>query len=1247
MTRLQQSITHVLITLLVLGTTFGTFGVGHSLAQSGGNINALGKTATPATVAQEDTATVNLALDAQPCESTTLNPVSVALIIDQSGSMRNGKLTAAKQAAKSFIDNLSQGDQVAVISYGGDNDGDAGDDAWIRLALSADFTAARQAVDSIPLTGNTNIYAGLVKGKDTLEAAPPTHTRMAILLSDGYPTIGTNGIDYYSSWQNKVTSPIPANSARDAATSLKNAGITLYTIGLGSDIDEVLMRAMASTPEQYYQSPTTAELEQIYTDIAGQIERTTIIGKNARIVETFDKNRFEVLSAGDGGVVDPQAGTITWNLAEITNDQQFSYEVRPTFADGQFPASLTTTFNYTRADGCDAAGTAATYTAEAGATITVIPQAAVLVDPTTLTIKEGESADYSLRLARQPTSAVTLTVAYADVQVTPDPTTVTFTSGNWNTPQTVTVIALEGEPNEGEHSTLIVHEIASDDADYAALDVDSVQVNLSEPPADVCSETLDVMLVLDGSRSIGDHSFRQMMGFTSELVDAFTISPDDARFGLVQFASQDWGTRHLRLSGDTTALKHTIDSIRQLKGYTDIEEGLRLARTELQDNARTGVPQAVILFTDGQHNQPGDVYAEAEELHDAGIIVLAVAIGSDPSVDQLKSIVSDPNNYVFQVGNAAELTRIRESLVQTTCSSDLGPGPNDPPVAPQPLTVRSVEPHEGRNDTDTQVTIVGSGFSTGTAPTVALQRGQETFDLTNVTAVSATALQATVPAGFQPGRYDVVVTNPDGTQATATLAFTVLSSAPEIIEVIPAAGYATEETTVRVFGNNFADGISARLGTDLLETRRIDSNQLQMVVPAGMDPGAYDLTVTNPNGSQGMRTGAYTVLSSSGNNDLLGYSYELWVNPVVPRAGEPAQLTMQVHRLGGKQVLENVRVRFMRDSLDGEVLGETSVPFLDPANDTEATQPLEVTFPTTGTFEIYVEIDPGNVVLEDNENNNVVKRTITVAAPNGDQTPPVVQGIAINNGSTGETQERDVTVTINATDNGSGMSDILIVEFIYDLSAEQWIPVNVSDWQPFTQNPSTYDWTLDPTPGMHYLQVRVRDRAGNISVGNAQQVVSYAPTAEQVAFRQTRIYRYNLSDTQQMNIAMDVLSGDADLYVWSSREDQSARVSNLEGTADETVNIPGNEVVPGMYQVEVYGFQTSDYRLKVDIPSTQIGLAGAHPTALINPAANKPAPNVPVVPLTSVPDEWQGAVLSSPGPVATGDMQIYLPLVVR
>jgi hypothetical protein len=389
------------------------------------------------------------------------------------------------------------------------------------------------------------------------------------------------------------------------------------------------------------------------------------------------------------------------------------------------------------------------------------------------------------------------------------------------------------------------------------------------------------------------------------------------------------------------------------------------------------------------------------------------------------------------------------------------------------------------------------------------------------------------------------------------------------------------------------------------------------------------------------------VLSSSGNNDLLGYSYELWVNPVVPRAGEPAQLTMQVHRLGGKQVLENVRVRFMRDSLDGEVLGETSVPFLDPANDTEATQPLEVTFPTTGTFEIFVEIDPDNAVLEDNEDNNVVKRTITVAAPNGDQTPPVVQGIAINNGSTGETQERDVSVTINATDNGSGMSDILIVEFIYDLSAEQWVPVNVSDWQPFTQNPSTYDWTLDPTPGMHYLQVRVRDRAGNISVGNAQQVVSYAPTAEQVAFRQTRIYRYNLSDIQQMNIAMDVLSGDADLYVWSSREDQSARVSNLEGTADETVNIPGNEVVPGMYQVEVYGFQTSDYRLKVDIPSTQIGLAGAHPTTLITPAADKPAPNVPVVPLTSVPDEWQGAVLSSPGPTTTGDMSIYLPLVVR
>ncbi len=57
-----------------------------------------------------------------------------------------------------------------------------------------------------------------------------------------------------------------------AADVLKRAGVYIYTIGLGDDIDAGFLRTVASSPATYLQAPPAAQLADIYThQIAGTL----------------------------------------------------------------------------------------------------------------------------------------------------------------------------------------------------------------------------------------------------------------------------------------------------------------------------------------------------------------------------------------------------------------------------------------------------------------------------------------------------------------------------------------------------------------------------------------------------------------------------------------------------------------------------------------------------------------------------------------------------------------------------------------------------------------------------------------------------------------------------------------------------------------------------------------------------------------------------------------------------------------
>lgn len=103
----------------------------------------------------------------------------------------------------------------------------------------------------------------------------------------------------------------------------------------------------------------------------------------------------------------------------------------------------------------------------------------------TVVNEDGASDTYSLALASRPASDVTVTINPAAntavppvAQVVTSVPSVTFTSANWNTPQIITVTAINDATVEGDVNTVIHHKLQSADPAYSGLQTTPLVVSV-------------------------------------------------------------------------------------------------------------------------------------------------------------------------------------------------------------------------------------------------------------------------------------------------------------------------------------------------------------------------------------------------------------------------------------------------------------------------------------------------------------------------------------------------------------------------------------------------------------------------------------------------------------------------------------------------------------------------------------------------------------------------------------------------
>jgi cyclophilin family peptidyl-prolyl cis-trans isomerase len=111
-----------------------------------------------------------------------------------------------------------------------------------------------------------------------------------------------------------------------------------------------------------------------------------------------------------------------------------------------------------------------------------------IVSPTSLTVKElggaDESKKFSVKLAREPRADVVINITLnttATAEITVVPTTLTFTSQNWNTPQEVTVTAKDdNNANDTRNVLVTLNPATSTDQRFNNQDPQDVVVSVQD-----------------------------------------------------------------------------------------------------------------------------------------------------------------------------------------------------------------------------------------------------------------------------------------------------------------------------------------------------------------------------------------------------------------------------------------------------------------------------------------------------------------------------------------------------------------------------------------------------------------------------------------------------------------------------------------------------------------------------------------------------------------------------------------------
>ncbi|XP_044232119.1 collagen alpha-1(XII) chain isoform X1 [Thunnus albacares] len=178
----------------------------------------------------------------------------------------------------------------------------------------------------------------------------------------------------------------------------------------------------------------------------------------------------------------------------------------------------------------------------------------------------------------------------------------------------------------------------------------------------------DVVLLVDGSYSIGLANFAKVRAFLEVLVNTFDIGADKVQISLVQYSRDPHTEFQLNTHHDLSAVVKAVRTFPYRGGSTNTGRAMTYVRDKIfqsSKGARTNVPRVTILITDGKSS---DAFQEpATKLRNADVEIFAVGV-KDAVRSELEAIANEPaETHVYTVEDFDAFQRISKELTQSIC----------------------------------------------------------------------------------------------------------------------------------------------------------------------------------------------------------------------------------------------------------------------------------------------------------------------------------------------------------------------------------------------------------------------------------------------------------------------------------------------------------------------------------------------------------------------------------------------------
>uniref|UniRef100_A0A672ZFL7 Matrilin 4 n=1 Tax=Sphaeramia orbicularis TaxID=375764 RepID=A0A672ZFL7_9TELE len=186
------------------------------------------------------------------------------------------------------------------------------------------------------------------------------------------------------------------------------------------------------------------------------------------------------------------------------------------------------------------------------------------------------------------------------------------------------------------------------------------------------SGPVDLVFLIDSSRSVRPHEFETMRKFMIDILNTLDIGPDATRVGVVQYSSQVRSEFSLKAHGNLDAMVKGINQIIPLAQGTmtglAIKYVMNAAFTE-EEGDRPKVPNVAVIVTDGR---PQDRVAEvAAEAREKGIEIYAVGVAR-ADMTSLRAMASPPfEDHVFLVESFDLIHQFGLQFQDKLCGVDL------------------------------------------------------------------------------------------------------------------------------------------------------------------------------------------------------------------------------------------------------------------------------------------------------------------------------------------------------------------------------------------------------------------------------------------------------------------------------------------------------------------------------------------------------------------------------------------------